>query len=127
MRFVMLTYACIYLLILFPNIFYWIKYKGSLAILLYELLSGTYMVFLIFVYYSPDMQDRIPAAAVFPVTGIILFDFYMSVWGDIRKFTPKSLPVEDKELEFARIISVIFAAPAYIVSLLLLYSALLKF
>ena len=49
MRFVMLTYACIYLLILFSNIFYWIKYKGSLAILLYELLSGTYMVFLIFV------------------------------------------------------------------------------
>ena len=127
MRFVMLTYACIYLLILFSNIFYWIKYKGSLAILLYELLSGTYMVFLIFVYFSPDMQDRIPASAVFPVTGIILFDFYMSVWGDIRKFTPKSLPVEDKELEFARIISVIFAAPAYIVSLLLLYSALLKF
>ena len=123
----MLTYACIYLLILFSNIFYWIKYKGSLAILLYELLSGTYMVFLIFVYFSPDMQDRIPATAVFPVTGIILFDFYMSVWGDIRKFTPKSLPVEDKELEFARIISVIFAAPAYIVSLLLLYSALLKF
>jgi len=120
MRFIMLTYACIYLLILFSNIFYWIKYKGSLAILLYELLSGTYMVFLIFVYFSPDMQDRIPASAVFPVTGIILFDFYMSVWGDIRKFTPKSLPVEDKDLEFARIISVIFTAPAYIVSLLLL-------
>ena len=120
MRFIMLTYACIYLLILFSNIFYWIKYKGSLAILLYELLSGTYMVFLIFVYFSPDMQDRIPESAVFPVTGIILFDFYMSVWGDIRKFTPKSLPVEDKDLEFARIISVIFTAPAYIVSLLLL-------
>ena len=120
MRFVMLTYACIYLLVLFSNIYYWIRYKGSLAILLYELLSGTYMVFLIFVYFSPDMQDRIPASAVFPVTGIILFDFYMSVWGDIRKFTPKSLPVKDKELEFARIISVVFAAPAYIVSLLLL-------
>jgi hypothetical protein len=126
MRFVMLTYACIYLLILFSNIFYWIKYKGSLAILLYELLSGTYMVFLIFVYFSPDMQDRIPASAVFPVTGIIIFDFYMSVWGDIRKFTPKSLPVEDKELEFARIISVIFAAPAYIVSLLLLLEVCTK-
>lgn len=120
MRFVMLTYACIYLLILLSNIYYWIKYKGSLPVLLYELLSGTYMVCLIFIYFSPEIQDNIPALAVFPVTGIILFDFYMSIWGDIRKFTPKSLPVEDKELEFARIISVIFAAPAYIVSLLLL-------
>lgn len=120
MRFVMLTYACIYLLILFSNIYYWIKYKGNLAILLYELLSGTYMACLIFIYFSPELQNDISALAVFPVTGIILFDFYMSVWGDIRKFTPKSLPVEDKELEFARIVSVIFAAPAYVVSLLLL-------
>lgn len=120
MRFVMLTYTCIYLLILFSNIYYWIKYKGNLAILLYELLSGTYMACLIFIYFSPEIKDNISALAVFPVTGIILFDFYMSVWGDIRKFTPKSLPVEDKELEFARIVSVIFAAPAYVVSLLLL-------
>ncbi len=120
MRFVMLTYACIYLLILLANIYYWIKYKGSLTMLLYELLSGTYMVFLIFVYFSPALQDRISASAVFPAIGIILFDFYMSVWGDIRKFVPKSLPVEDRELEFARIISVIFAAPGYIACILLL-------
>ena len=120
MRFAMLTYACIYLLILFSNIYYWIRYKGSLAMLLYELLSGTYMVSLIFVYFSPALQNCIPASAVFPAVGIILFDFYMSIWGDIRKFAPKSLPVEDRELEFARIISVIFAAPAYIACILLL-------
>jgi len=28
----------------------------------------------------------------------------MSIWGDIRKFAPKSPPIEDRELEFARII-----------------------
>ncbi len=119
MRFVMFTYACIYLLILFSNIYYWIKYKGSLAMLLYELLSGAYMVFLIFVYFS-DIKDRICVLWVLPAIGIILFDFYMSIWGDIRKFTPKTLPIEDKELEFARILSVIFAAPAYIICILLL-------
>ena len=119
MRFVMFTYACIYLLILLSNIYYWIKYKGSLAMLLYELLSGAYMVFLIFVYFS-DIKDRICVLWVLPAIGIILFDFYMSIWGDIRKFTPKELPIEDKELEFARILSVIFAAPAYIVCILLL-------
>ena len=119
MRFVMFTYACIYLLILLSNIYYWIKYKGSLAMLLYELLSGAYMVFLIFVYFS-DIKDRICVLWVLPAIGIILFDFYMSIWGDIRKFTPKTLPIEDKELEFARILSVIFAAPAYIICILLL-------
>ena len=119
MRFVMFTYACIYLLILFSNIYYWIKYKGSLAMLLYELLSGAYMVFLIFVYFS-DIKDRLCVLWVLPAIGIILFDFYMSIWGDIRKFTPKTLPIEDKELEFARILSVIFAAPAYIICILLL-------
>ena len=126
MRFVMFTYACIYLLILFSNIYYWIKYKGSLAMLLYELLSGAYMVFLIFVYFSPDIKDRISALCVFPAAGIILFDFYMSIWGDIRKFAPKSPPIEDRELEFARIISVIFAAPAYIACSLLLLEICIK-
>ncbi|MFA6104481.1 MAG: hypothetical protein WCV67_17785 [Victivallaceae bacterium] len=126
MRFLMFSYACIYLLILFSNIYYWIKYKGSLAMLLYELLSGAYMVFLIFVYFSPDIKEQISVPAVLPVIGVIMFDFYMSIWGDIRKFTPKSLPVEDKELEFARILSVIFAAPAYIVCLLLLIDSCTK-
>jgi hypothetical protein len=120
MRFVMFTYACIYLLILLSNIYYWIKYKGSLAMLLYELLSGVYMAFLIFIYFYPDIKDRISVIWVLPVTGIILFDFYMSIWGDIRKFTPRALPVKDDELEFARILSVIFAGPAYIVCILLL-------
>ena len=126
MRFLMFTYACIYLFILFSNIYYWIKYKGSLAMLLYELLSGAYMVFLIFVYFSPDIKEQISVPAVLPVIGVIMFDFYMSIWGDIRKFTPKSLPVGDKELEFARILSVIFAAPAYIVCLLLLIDSCTK-
>ena len=120
MRFVMFTYACIYLLILFSNIYYWLKYQGSLSMLLYELLSGAYMVFLIFAYFTPELSNKMPVLAVLPVTGIILFDFYMSVWGDIRKFAPKNLPVENHELEFARILSVIFAAPAYIVGVLLL-------
>ena len=120
MRFVMFTYACIYLLILFSNIYYWLKYQGSLSMLLYELLSGSYMVFLIVVYFSPELSSRMPVIAVLPVIGVIIFDFYISVWADIRKFAPKKLPVENHELEFARILSVIFAAPAYIVSILLL-------
>ena len=120
MRFIMFTYACIYLLILFSNIYYWIKYRGSLSMLLYELLSGSYMVCLIFVYFQPELNSRMPVIAVLPVIGVILFDFYMSVWGDVRKFAPQNLQVEDRELEFARILSVVFAAPAYIVSCLLL-------
>jgi hypothetical protein len=108
------------LLILLSNIYCWIKYKGSLAMLLYELLSGAYMVFLIFAYFSLDVKKQISVPVVLPAAGIIMFDFYMSIWGDIRKFIPKALPVEDRELEFARITSVSFAAPAYIVCSLLL-------
>jgi len=120
MRSVMFTYACIYMLLLFANIHYWIKYKGSFMLLLYELLSGFYMVFLIFACFTPEIKSALPIWAVLPVIGVILFDFYMSVLGNIRKFTPKNMTVSDRELEYAQMLSVIFAAPAYIIAILLL-------
>jgi len=116
----MYAYVAVFVSILLGNSIYWIKYRGKWWMLAYELVSGSYLVAMIIIYFSDSLSTGITRWITLPTVAIIIADFYLSMWGRTDILTPDGLEVSENEFEVARIISVIFAAPAYIIAGLLL-------
>jgi hypothetical protein len=127
MPLLMKLYLMIFASLLVMNIIYWIKHPGfKVWVLLYEILSAMYMMVLIIAYWSPDLQELFSIGNIIPFIAILLVDFYFSVWGRPKELGIDQPEVTEGELEMAKAISVVFAAPAYITGILFFYENILK-
>jgi len=112
-----LTYVVIFCILLIGNAVFWVKHRGKLWVLLYEIASGTYLIYCVLVFLYPEILNfttRWPLAAI---PAVLAFECYYSIWGDTEDLLPDdSEQMTATELEFAKGFSVLLAAPAYIIA-----------
>ena len=119
-----ITYVIFFILILSSNTVYWLKIKGKKLFVLYEFIAGIYLIFVIIAYWVPRFQKHLGIYNVIAVAVIILVDFYFSVWGRLEDLGISFSEIDEKEIEIAKVISIILSAPAYITGTLLSYEIL---
>ncbi len=114
-----------YLLVFFAslviNSILWIRAKANIILLFYEIIGASYLITLTLIYFTPSWSDGISIWYCLPVIPFIITDVYLSVWGKPEWICPPTLGKHSEdELELAKVAAIIFAAPAYISSVLLL-------
>lgn len=120
-----IIYIVFFILILLSNVYLQIKYKAKILILIYELLSTCYLLFLILGYWVPKIMNIVTFYNIIPFAIILIIDFYFSLWGKPEDIgMVKDFEISKKEMEQAKTASLILASPAYIISFLALMNLL---
>ena len=110
-------YIFIFVIILISNCYFHIKFKAKKKILLYEIISTVYLLFMMYSYWHPALLENVTFVGIIPFFVIICIDFYFSIWGKIEDMGIKDLPViSKKDMENAKAFSLVLASPAYIIS-----------
>lgn len=119
-------YISIFILLTVSNLGYWIYIRGKLWLVLYDFTAGMCLVLFMIAYFKPVVEQNINIFHVLFFLFIVGFEFYMTTFGDPEKFGIK-MPEEfsNEDTERARMISLLFSAPAYVVGGMLSYSILL--
>ena len=116
-------YILFFLIILVSNTYFHIKHKAKKKILVYEIFSTLYLLFMIFTYWHPAVFAKLTYANIIAFLIVICVDFYFSIWGKIEDVGMKDIPnISGKDMENAKAVSLIIAAPAYITSFLVVCS-----
>ena len=115
----MISYVGLFAVVLVLDLFSSFKCGIKAMFLAYETLSGVFLMFLIFAFWSSELRGVLNSFTFAGFCVSLGFDFYFSVWGD-----PADLGIEMKELpagecETAKAIGVLFNAPAYVSGVLL--------
>ena len=112
------SYAVIFAALLLFNAYFWLSHKGKWNILFYELLSGTYLVFMVILFIYPEWQRQVTFWFIMAVPVVLGIECYLSIFGNLEEQL-EVVPgpeVSTTELETARGFSVLFSAPAYIIA-----------
>ena len=109
------SYIILFALLLLANIYHWIKGRGKLLIMIYELLSGLAVMALTAAYWMPAIMERLSAWSAIAFAAIIISDIVFSFRAGRADFGPEIAEgMSDKEFETAKTLSILFAAPGYI-------------
>ena len=122
----MKIYTVLFIIIIISNLAFQFKLKGKKIVMVYEFFSAVYMVFLIVAYWSPSMIIDFNPYYLTALPFILGVDFYLTLWGKEEELGIKMPEMSHKEFETAKVISIVFAAPAYITGLLLACHILLN-
>ncbi|MDD3117541.1 MAG: hypothetical protein PHQ27_00015 [Victivallales bacterium] len=112
-------YVVVYGVLLLGNAYFWLRHHGQPGILLYELLSGTYLLFMVLLFIYPSWQQgAVMLWLTMAVPMVLGAECYLAIFGDLEKHlkTVSDHRMTGAELETARGISVLFSAPAYIIA-----------
>ena len=114
-------YLSIYAILIIANSIYCLYGKAPLKgwMLVYEILSGSLIIFMAAAYLNPHLKMWTNLGCVIAFIIVIILDMRFTIWG-----TPKDLGLDDIELaeteiDAAKGLSLLFASPAYILGLLL--------
>lgn len=117
MPWLMVIYVVFIGLIVFINLGYLISVKCKPLVMLYELFAGLFLLGMMFSYWI-DVIDRNLNWLVIPAYILILIvDMKVTIFKDFDELGIE-LPEEmtEQEIELAGAVSLIFAAPAYIIA-----------
>ncbi len=112
----MFLYAALYSIILIANSIVWIKEKGNWFLLVFELFSGIFLISMIVINYYPVLLKNIGPWPVYAVPLVLGMECYYSVWGKADDMVPENIKVDAKSFEAAKVISILFGSPAYIIA-----------
>lgn len=93
----------------------------KLIFFIYEIFSAIYMILVMVVYWNPLILERLNLVSIIPLVFILAVDIYFSIWGKVEDLGLKIPGLSIHEQETAKVISILFTAPAYIVGLLLAF------
>ena len=111
----MITYVTLFSLLLAGNTIFWFNHRGRVSVLLYELLSGGYLIFACCAFWYPEILRYTTVWALMPIPPLLAFECYYSIWGNIDALLPgEQEEMSDSERESARVLAVVIASPAYI-------------
>ena len=118
-------YVLIFILLTVSNLGYYIYIRGKLWLICYDFTAGIYLAIFMVAYYRPHLEEKITIYHVLFYLFIIAFEFYMTTFGDPEKIGIK-MPegISSEEMENAKILSLLFSAPAYIIGGMLAYRIL---
>ena len=125
MRYVMYAYLLIFFISVVVNCYFWLKVKANKALLLYEISAAFYLIAVSVVYFTPALVEKVNIWFCIPVIPVVMVDIYMTVWGKDETICPSGFEYDKNELEIARIMAVVFVAPAYISGIMLLIDKIL--
>jgi len=118
MPFFFKIYTALFILLLVSNIIFHSKFKMKIIFLVYEIFSALYMLGMIFVYWNPLLLEKLQPIAIIPLFLILCIDIYFTTIGSIKELGIDIPDIPLKSQETAKIISILFNAPAYIVAIL---------
>lgn len=124
----MIIYVTCFGIIVLANIIYWLIVKQKFLLTIYEFTAGIYMIFMILAYWAPFLKDNLSLINIPAVIAIISLNFYFTVFRkklDIKELLPDldetrvEIARKFSVTEMAKAISVMLAAPAYIIGAVL--------
>ncbi len=118
MPFFIKIYIAVFILLLITNIFFHSKFKMKLLFLIYEILSALYMMALIIIYYNPLLLEKLTVINIIPLLLILCIDIYFTTIGSIKELGLNLPEIPEKSHETAKIVSILFNSPAYIIGLM---------
>ncbi|HBM14858.1 MAG TPA: hypothetical protein DD381_00685 [Lentisphaeria bacterium] len=118
MPFFIKIYLVLFILLLLSNIIFHSKFKIKIIFLVYEILSALYMIGMIYIYWSPILMEKLNPAVTLPLILILIVDIYFTTLGSLNDLGINLPEIPQKSQETAKIISILFNAPAYIVAIL---------
>jgi len=111
----MAAYVVLFGLLLLGNAGFWIRNRGKFWILIYELVSGSYLIYAVVVFWYPWILRHTTIWSLLPIPAVIAFECYYSIWGNTEDVVPETAEkMSPSELEFAKGFSVLLSAPAYV-------------
>ena len=116
MPILMKIYLLIFSAIIIINIIYSFKKKFKAWLLVYEIVNGSILIFMTASYWVAPLQDYSHPALAYLTIGIILFDFYYTIWAHPEKLSDSFEEVGPQELDIAKALSILMTAPAYVTS-----------
>lgn len=112
-------YILIFSIMFITNIIHQIKNKIRFLLLLYEVLSAVYLISLLFVYWVPYISSMLNLFIIIPLIFVIGTDICLTSDDNLKKFGLTAPNITHKEFEIVKAFSLIFAAPCYIVGILI--------
>ena len=122
----MTSYVVLFAVVLALDLFFSLRGGLKAMFFAYEALSGVFLLFLMFAFWSPGLRGGIDTFTLAGFCANVGVDFYFSVWGDPATLGMRDWEVSGKDFETAKAIGVLFNAPAYVIGLLLLVETLLN-
>ena len=125
-EFIMKGYAVILGMLVLLNSGAWLRFKGKIWFLVYELVSMGYFIFLIFAYYDESLNSVMPYWSLLPVIVFIGFDIWFTTRRDLKQLCP-GMPDDDLPegtLDTAMAMAVVFNGPAYVLAAIFLFDKL---
>ncbi len=117
----MKLYMMLFIVLLVSNLIFHFKYKMKLVFFAYEIFSAIYMILVMIVYWNPLIMEKLNIISIMPLIFILAVDIYFSMWGKVEDLGLKIPGLSVHEQETAKVISILFTSPAYIVGLLLAF------
>ena len=118
MPFFIKIYIAIFILLLTSNIFFHSKFKMKILFLIYEIFSAIYLIALIIFYWNPLLLEKLNTMNIVPLFLIICVDIYFTTIGSIKELGLNLPDIPAKSQETAKVISILFNAPAYVIGLM---------
>ncbi|MEI6056701.1 MAG: hypothetical protein WCR55_11670 [Lentisphaerota bacterium] len=118
MPFFIKIYIAIFMLLLVSNIIFHSKFKMKILFLIYEIFSALYMMTLIIIYFDPLLLEKLNIISIIPLILIIGVDIYFTTIGSIKELGLNLPDIPEKSQEMAKIISILFNAPAYVIGIM---------
>ena len=114
-------YLALYLLLIAANSIYCLYGKAKIKVwmLVYEILSGAFIIFMAAAYWIPMLKPwpGIGCAVAFLI--VLLLDMRFTIAGTPQELGIEELEMGDLEVDMIKGLSLVFAAPAYIMGMLL--------
>jgi hypothetical protein len=126
MPYIIYAYVFIFFVSILINSILWLRAKANFFLFIYEILAACYLATVTLIYFTPNWVENINIYFPLFIIPIIITDIYITVWGKDEWLCPPGLEYSKGELELARVIAVIFVAPAYISGIMLLLHVWLK-
>ena len=117
----MKIYMMLFIALFVSNLIFHIRYQMKLVFFIYEIFSAVYMIFVMIAYWTPLIIERLNLLSILPLVLILVVDIYFSIWGKVESLGLKNTGLSTHEQETAKLISILFTSPAYIVGLLLVF------
>lgn len=111
-------YIAVFILLLISNIVFHSKFKMKFLFLVYEILSALYMLALIVIYFNPLIMEELSVTSIVPLLLILCVDIYFTTIGSIKELGLNIPEIPEKSHDTAKIIAIIFNAPAYVIGLM---------
>lgn len=120
-----IIYINVFAAIVLVNAIFWMQIKQKRMMILYQLTSGFYLVYLMISFWDTEMLEELSLYNIPAVFAVFAADLYISLWVKKKVDILRLLPELDEEvadiarqfsvIEIAKGFSLLLNAPAYVI------------